>query len=101
MAVDEDARYRLRKRLVPVIGEEEAGTLPTGLVPAGEQVLTASAFEARMALFDARFEALEARLESRIDQRIADLTRTLLVANTGLVLTSTGLAFAAARFAGG
>lgn len=44
---------------------------------------------------------MEARLEARIDQRIADLTRTLLVANAGLVLTSTGLAFAAARFAGG
>lgn len=112
MVLDERARHNLFLRLEAVLGPAEASTLMEHLPPTGwADVATRrdlDALEERMNLrfehLDLRFEALEYKLQAtfrgELHSAITAQTKTLAFTLAATMLTSSGLAFAAARLSG-
>jgi hypothetical protein len=84
MPVDERARHRLYRKLEPVLGSEEAGTLM--------ELLPAVGFADLATKKD--LEILEHRLSAKIEES----ARRLVMWMSAMVLATGGLAFAAGRF---
>jgi hypothetical protein len=98
MAIDEQARHELFKRLEDVLGGREASTLMAHLPPVGwADVATKGDLEALRLATKGDVETLEARTEANLHLMEARLLRTIVVANSASILTVGGLAFAAAR----
>lgn len=89
MAVDERARHELYARLVELLGEREATTLMSCLLPPGPVELA----EKR------DLDQLADRLRAEFQEAVTAQTRLLVFAIVGSNATLAGLAFAAARLA--
>lgn len=112
MAVDEQARHRLYRRLEEVLGEEEAGILmdhlpPTGfgdLATKGDIGLVRADLERLRESSRADLESLQERLGSRMETLEHKLTgqmdravRRVVQWTSSTVLVGIGLAIAAGR----
>ena len=98
MSVDERARHELHARLDELLGPEPAGTLMSYLPPVGwADVATKRDLEVLADSLEHRMESLIYREVGSLRGEIASQTRTLFFSMSGLVLTVSGIAFAAAR----
>ena len=125
MAVHEEARFDLHRRLEEVLGRPAATTLMEHLPPVGWgdvarrsdiealqaatkrdiealQAATKRDIEALQAATKRDIDVLSASFDAKLHSALNDQTRTLVVtmvyANLGAIFTAAGLAFAAARF---
>ncbi len=89
MAIDEPTRHRVYGRLEEVLGGEVASTLMSHMPPVKWTDIATKR----------DLQNLELRIEGSIDRRIADLTRTLVLASTGQMVAFAGVLFAAVRLA--
>jgi tRNA A37 N6-isopentenylltransferase MiaA len=98
MAVDEDRRHQLYRRLEEVLGPDEAGTLMDHLPPAGwADVARRSDIEALRREVEHLEERLSDRFTAMLESGLNSQTKTLVGLMTGQVVAVAGLAFAAAR----
>jgi hypothetical protein len=98
MAVDERSRHALFRRLVEVLGDQEASTLMEHLPPVGwGDVATRRDLDALSESNRLEHEALEHRLLAAFHREIVAQTRTFYLATIGAVISVGGLAVAAAR----
>jgi hypothetical protein len=93
MSVDERARHELHARLDELLGPEPAGTLMSYLPPVGW------ADVATKRDLDALADSLQHRFEATLYRELGAQTRTLFLSLAGLMLTLSGIAFAATRLA--
>jgi hypothetical protein len=98
MAIDEQSRHDLFKRLEQILGAKEAATLMEHLPPVGwADVATKTDLDGLRAATKADLETLEARMDAKLHRMESRLLRTILFTNSTAVITVGGLAFAAAR----
>ena len=115
MAIDEEARHALYRRLEEVLGQPHAATMIASLPPyPWSDFATKRDLEAVEARVTGRFDRLEGAMDRRFGEmdrrfgeidgrcgemfaRPADWARTILYANLGAVIATASLAFAAAR----
>jgi hypothetical protein len=93
MSVDERARHELHARLDELLGPGPAGTLMSYLPPVGW------ADVATKRDLDALADSLQHRFEATLYRELGAQTRTLFLSLAGLMLTLSGIAFAATRLA--
>jgi hypothetical protein len=103
MAMDDDARYELHRRLEEVLGRPAATTLMEHLPPVGwGDVARRSDIDTLQAATKRDIDVLIATFDAKLHRALNEQTRTLVVtmvyANLGAIFTAAGLAFAAARF---
>lgn len=109
MAVSEEARHALYRRLEEVLGLPEATTMMESVPPVGwgdvatrrdldmlETRLTGQ-MDRRFGEIDRRFGDIDRRF-GEMHERLAEWNRTVIYANLGAVLATASMAFAAARF---
>ena len=108
MAINEESRHELYRRLEEVLGHQQAATLMEHLPPVGwadvatKRDLDALGAELRGEMRELRGEMRELRgemhqLRGSFELRLADWSRTIIYANLAAVLATAGLAFAAAH----
>jgi hypothetical protein len=102
MVLDERSRHQLRAKLEQVLGADEAATLMEYLPPVGwADVATKTDLAVTAQALDLKLETLENRVIARMDEKLAEQSRHFVLAmvgaNSALVVTVAGLAFAAAR----
>ena len=101
MAINEESRHELYRRLEEVLGHEQAATLMEHLPPVGwadvatKRDLDALGAELRGEMGQLRGEIHE--LRGSFELRLADWSRTIIYANLAAVVATAGLAFAAAH----
>lgn len=98
MAVDEEARPLLHRKLEEVLGPQEAATLMEHLPPVGwADVATKHDLDQLREVIETTIEATEYKLMATFRAELIRQTHTMVLAQAGTVLAVAGLAFAAAR----
>ena len=100
MTLDERSRHHLHQRLEETLGPDAASTMMEYLPPVGwAGVATKHDLDNLAAITKRDLDGLGATLRAEFYKETASMTRTIVFANIGAVLTTATLAFAAARLA--